>query len=189
MRITRDVKPHEHPVCGSVGGTQDARLNNFMNDIIAKINKRYERKNVAQVRTGDRVRVHQKIREGKKDRIQIFEGMVIKVAGGRGINGSFTVRRIASGVGVEKSFPFHLPSIVKVEKIKSAHVRQSRIYYVRGLVGKSAKRMKGEKDAKGVWEDVVEEKPESKEEKVEKSEAEDKTQNEKVKIEAEKKKE
>ena len=164
-----------------------------MNDIIAIINKRYERKNIAQVKTGDRIRVHQKIREGKKDRIQIFEGMVIKTAGGSGINGSFTVRRIASGVGVEKSFPFHLPSIVKIEKIKSARVRQSRIYYVRGLVGRSAKRIKGEKDAKGVWEDVVEEKPEVKAdeniertEKTEKPKAENNTQSEKVKADIEK---
>ena len=124
-------------------------------NLIDKYNKTQVRKNLPEIRTGDRVKVHQKIREGKKERIQIFEGVVIKVAGGRGINGSFTVRRIASGVGVEKSFPFHLPSVVKVEKLKSAKVRQARIYYVRGMVGRAAQRMKKEKTSAGVWEDVI----------------------------------
>lgn len=126
-----------------------------MSEIIAKIDAQGMRKNIPDIRTGDRVRVHQKVREGKKERIQVFEGVIIKIAGGRGINGSYTVRRIASGVGVEKSFPFHLPSIVKVEKVKSAKVRQSRIYYVRGKIGKAARRMKGEKESASVWEDVV----------------------------------
>ena len=129
-----------------------------MHSIIAKVNKLSERKKVAIVRTGDRVRVHQKVREGSKERVQVFEGVVIKTAGGRGINGSFTVRRIASGVGVEKSYPLHLPTLIKVERLKSAKVRQARIYYVRGLVGKSARRMKGEKDSIKVWEDIVAEK-------------------------------
>lgn len=129
-----------------------------MHSIIAKVNKLSERKKVPIVRTGDRVRVHQKVREGSKERVQVFEGLVIKTAGGRGINGSFTVRRIASGVGVEKSFPLHLPTLIKVERLKSAKVSQARIYYVRGLIGKSARRMKGEKDNVKVWEDVVAEK-------------------------------
>jgi len=129
-----------------------------MHSIIAKVNKLNERKKVAIVRTGDRVRVHQKVREGSKERVQVFEGVVIKTAGGRGINGSFTVRRIASGVGVEKSYPLHLPTLIKVERLKSAKVRQARIYYVRGLVGKSARRMKGEKDSAKIWEDVAAEK-------------------------------
>lgn len=130
-----------------------------MSEIIAKLEAQNMRKNIPEIRTGDRVRVHQKVREGKKERIQVFEGVVIKVAGGRGINGSYTVRRIASGVGVEKSFPFHLPTIVKVERVKSAKVRQSRIFYVRDKVGKAANRMKGEKAAEGVWEDVIAEEP------------------------------
>lgn len=124
-------------------------------NLIDKYNQSQVRKSVPDIHTGDRVKVHQKIREGKKERIQTFEGVVIKVAGGRGINGSFTVRRIASGVGVEKSFPFHLPTIVKVEKLKSAKVHQSRIYFVRGLKGRAAGRMKKEKSSAGVWEDVV----------------------------------
>jgi len=113
------------------------------------------KKNVPTLRAGDRVRVHQKIREGSKDRVQIFEGLVIKTRGGSGISGSFTVRRISLGVGVEKTFPLHLPSIIKIEKIKSARTRRAKLYYVRGLVGKKARRLKGEKDDAKVWEDVI----------------------------------
>lgn len=163
-----------------------------MSQIIDKVNRLHERKKIADVSTGDRVRVHQKIREGNKERIQVFEGVVIKTSGGKGIQGSFTVRRIASSVGVEKTFPLHLPTIVKVEKLKSAKVGQSRIYYVRGLVGRAAKRLKKEKEVSDVWEDVIEEKAETKdvepvaeeepvaekeEAKEEKSDPEDKSKN------------
>lgn len=116
------------------------------------------KKNIPDLRSGDRVRVHQKIKEGTKERVQIFEGLVIKAQHGNGINGTFTVRRIASGVGVERTFPLHLPSIVKIEKVKSAKVRRSKLFYVRGLVGKAAKKLKGEKEDAKVWEDVIEEK-------------------------------
>jgi large subunit ribosomal protein L19 len=133
-----------------------------MSIIIDKVNQLHERKKIADISTGDRVRVHQKIREGNKERIQVFEGVVIKTSGGKGIQGSFTVRRIASSIGVEKTFPLHLPTIVKVEKLKSAKVGQSRIYYVRGLVGRAAKRLKKEKEVDDVWEGVIEEKAESK---------------------------
>ena len=118
------------------------------------------KKNVPELRAGDRVKIHQKVKEGNKERIQIFEGLVIKAQHGQGINGTFTVRRIASGVGVEKTFPLHLPSIVKIEKTKSARVRQAKIFYVRNLIGKSAKRLKREREDAKVWEDVVEEKVE-----------------------------
>ncbi len=115
------------------------------------------KKNIPDLKAGDRVRVHQKIKEGGKERIQIFEGLVIKTQGGRGISGSFTVRRISLGVGIEKTYPLHLPSIVKIEKVKSAKVRRAKLFYVRNLVGKKARRLKGEKDSAEVWEDVVEE--------------------------------
>lgn len=118
------------------------------------------KKNVPDLRAGDRVRVHQKIKEGAKERVQVFEGLVIKVQNGNGINGSFTVRRISLSVGVEKTFPLHLPSIVKIEKVKSAKVRRARLFYVRGLIGKKAQRLKKEKEDAEVWEDVIEEKVE-----------------------------
>ena len=113
------------------------------------------KKNVPELRAGDRVRVHQKIKEGNKERIQVFEGVVLKTQNGNGINGTFTVRRISLGVGIEKTLPLHLPSIVKIEKVRSAKVRRAKLYYVRGLVGKSAQRLKKEKADAAVWEDVA----------------------------------
>jgi large subunit ribosomal protein L19 len=116
------------------------------------------KKNTPEIKAGDRVRVHQKIKEGSKERIQVFEGLVIKTNHGTGINGTFTVRRISLSVGVEKTFPLHLPSIVKIEKVRSAKVRRAKLFYVRELIGKRANRLKKEKEDKAVWEDVVEEK-------------------------------
>lgn len=130
-----------------------------MNPILTQTHHQIK-KNVPELRSGDRVRVHQKIREGNKERVQVFEGIVIKTQNGKGINGTFTVRRITLGVGVEKTFPLHLPTIVKIEKIRSAKVRQAKIFYIRDLIGKRANRLKKEKDDKAIWEDVVEEKVE-----------------------------
>lgn len=113
------------------------------------------KKNIPDLRSGDRVRVHQKIKEGAKERIQIFEGLIIKTKGGQGIEGSFTVRRISLGVGVEKTYPLHMPSVIKIEKVKSAKVRRAKLFHVRNLVGKKARRLKGEKDDAKVWEDVI----------------------------------
>jgi large subunit ribosomal protein L19 len=128
------------------------------------------KKNAPEIKSGDRVRVHQKIKEGSKERIQVFEGLVIKTNHGRGINGTFTVRRISLGVGVEKTFPLHLPSIVKIEKVRSAKVRRAKLFYVRELIGKRANRLKKEKEDKAVWEDVVVEevKKDPEQEKIEK---------------------
>jgi len=124
------------------------------------------KKNVPELRAGDRVRVHQKIQEGGKSRIQVFEGLIIKTQHGRGINGSFTVRRISLGVGVEKCFPLHMPAITKIEKLKSTKVRRAKLYYIRGLIGKAAKRLKKEKENKEVWEDVIAEGDEVESEKL-----------------------
>lgn len=101
------------------------------------------KKNAPVLRAGDTVRVHQRIREGNKERVQVFEGLVIAVRNGSGINGNFTVRRIASGVGVEKTFPLHSPNIVKVERVKTSSVRRAKLYYMRERFGRSA-RMKNE---------------------------------------------
>jgi large subunit ribosomal protein L19 len=123
--------------------------------------KHYQlKKNIPDISSGDRVRVHQKIREGNKERIQVFEGLVIKTQHGNGINGTFTVRRIASGVGVEKLFPLHSPIITKIEKVRSAKVRRAKLYYVRGLIGKAARRLKKEKENLAVWEDIITDEPE-----------------------------
>ena len=88
--------------------------------------------------SGDTVRVHVKIREGEKERIQVFEGVVIKRHNGT-TNATFTVRKTSFGIGVERVFPVHSPIIDKIEVVKKGRVRRSRIYYFRGLRGKAAK--------------------------------------------------
>ncbi len=87
---------------------------------------------------GDTVKVHNKIKEGAKERIQIFEGTVIARRGG-GISETFTVRRVSYGVGTEKTFPLHSPNVAKVEVVRSAKVRRAKLYYLRERVGKYAK--------------------------------------------------
>ncbi len=90
------------------------------------------------VNVGDTVKVHNLIKEGTRERIQIFEGTVIARHGG-GISETFTVRRVAYGCGVEKTFPIHSPHVAKVEIVRSGKVRRSKLYYLRGRVGKAAK--------------------------------------------------
>lgn len=94
---------------------------------------------VPEVRSGYTVRVSQRIKEGEKERIQNFEGLVIKVNHGEGVEGTFTVRKIVEGVGVEKIFPLHSPNIKKIVVIKKAKVRRSKLYYMRERSGKSAR--------------------------------------------------
>ena len=90
------------------------------------------------VRIGDTIRVHNKIKEGSRERIQMFEGTVIAKHGG-GISETFTVRRVSYGVGVEKTFPIHSPNVEKVEVYRVGKVRRAKLYYLRGRVGKAAK--------------------------------------------------
>ncbi|HEX2937793.1 MAG TPA: 50S ribosomal protein L19 [Ruminiclostridium sp.] len=91
-----------------------------------------------QVNIGDTVKVHVKIKEGDRERIQVFEGTVISRRGG-GISESFTVRRMSYGVGVERVFPIHSPHVEKVEVVRHGKVRRSKLYYLRNRVGKAAK--------------------------------------------------
>ena len=107
---------------------------------------------------GDTVRIHQKVKEGDKERVQVFEGLVIATKHGTGMNGTFTMRKIAAGgVGVERVFPLHLPSIVKIERVKHAKVRRAKLYYMRGRSGKAA-RFSTEKMLKGkTWEEQLDE--------------------------------
>lgn len=110
-----------------------------MQSVIQKVNDRYKKKAVVDVRSGDTVRVHQKIREGGKERIQIFQGLVIRT-GKRGSHTSrITVRRISSGVGVEKSFLLHSPLVVQIEVTKRAKVRRNYLSYMRERTGKAAR--------------------------------------------------
>lgn len=87
---------------------------------------------------GDTVKVHVKIREGERERIQVFEGIVI-ARKGSGVSETFTVRRLSYGVGVERVFPLHSPNVAKVEVVRHGHVRRAKLYYLRGRVGKAAK--------------------------------------------------
>ncbi len=107
-------------------------------DIIKAFTEEQLKKEIPEVKVGDTVRVHNRIVEGSKSRIQIYEGTVIAKRGG-GISETFTVRRISYGVGVEKTFPIHSPNVEKVETIRRGKVRRSKLYYLRDRVGKAAK--------------------------------------------------
>ena len=119
-------------------------------------------KKIPEVKTGYTGKVHQKIKEGGKERVQMFEGLVIKISSGAGTDKSFTVRRIASGVGVEKIFPFHSPNVAKIDVIKKAKVRRSKLYYMRNKTGKAARLQEEYVDDRE--EHMIEAKPEVKEE-------------------------
>ena len=107
-------------------------------DLIKELNKETLTKEVAPVQIGDTVRVHVKVKEGSRERIQVFEGIVIAKKHG-GIEETITVRRISYGIGVEKVFPVHSPSIATIEVVRSGDVRRAKLYYLRGRVGKGAK--------------------------------------------------
>ena len=120
-------------------------------EIAALLLEKYGKNNPPAVKPGDTVRVYQKIKEGDKERVQIFEGLVIALKHGKGLNGTFTVRKIAAGgIGVERTYPLHSPNIVKVERVKSADVSRAKLYYMRDRLGKSA-RFKGEIRTPMTW--------------------------------------
>ena len=106
-------------------------------DLIKALNEK-QLKEVPQVLVGDTVRVHVKVKEGARERIQVFEGTVIAKKHG-GIEETITVRRLSYGVGVEKVFPVHSPSIEKIETVRHGYVRRAKLYYLRERVGKAAK--------------------------------------------------
>ena len=107
-------------------------------DIIKSIEHEHLKEKIPVLKVGNTVRVHQKIKEGNRERIQVFEGIIIKKQGG-GLNATFTVRRIASGVGVEKTFLIHSPLVEKVELVRVGKARRAKLYYLRDRVGKAAK--------------------------------------------------
>ena len=109
-----------------------------MNELIKAIEAAQVKSDVPTFGPGDTVKVHVKIVEGKRERIQVFEGLVIKRQGG-GIRETFTVRKISFGVGVERTFPVHSPKIEKIEVTRFGKVRRAKINYIRGRVGKAAK--------------------------------------------------
>jgi large subunit ribosomal protein L19 len=116
---------------------------------IADIQAKYARKDIPEMRSGDTVRVHTKIKEGDKERVQVFEGTVIAYRKGSAGSSMFTVRKVSYGVGVERMFPVHSPRIDKIEVVGHGEVRRSRLYYLRALQGKAARLHQEEGPAAG----------------------------------------
>ena len=109
-----------------------------MNDIIKNIEAAQLKESVAEFSTGDTVRVHAKVKEGNRERIQVFEGIVLKRQGGSNRE-TFTVRKTSNGVGVEKTWPVHSPIIDKIEVIRKGKVRRAKLNYLRDRIGKKAR--------------------------------------------------
>ena len=107
-------------------------------DIIKSIEHEQMKNKIPALKVGDTVKVHQRIKEGNRERIQVFEGIIIKKQGG-GVNATFTVRRVAYGVGVEKTFLVHSPMVEKVELVRVGKARRAKLYYLRDRLGKAAK--------------------------------------------------
>ena len=125
-------------------------------DLIAAVEAKYRKSKIPEFRPGDTVSVQVKIKEGDKERLQTFEGVVIQRRGS-GIGATFTVRKVTAGVGVERIFPLHSPNLSKIELLKEGKVKRAKLYYLRGLKGKSA-RIK-EKMEKFGLEEIKEETP------------------------------
>ena len=107
-------------------------------DLVKVLAEQQIKSDLPELKVGDTVKVHQKIKEGNRERIQVFEGTIIAIKHS-GINKSVTVRRISYGVGVEKTFPVHSPNIAKFEVLRNGKVRRAKLYYLRDRVGKAAK--------------------------------------------------
>lgn len=109
------------------------------NLIIQKLEEKNNKKNLPEIRPGYTVKIYQKIKEGDKQRIQVYEGLVIAVNHGHGASKTITVRKIVTGIGVEKIFPVNSPNIEKIEVIKIGKVRRAKLYYMRNVSGKAAR--------------------------------------------------
>ena len=109
-----------------------------MNEIIKEIEAAQIKEKVDEFSVGDTVKVYGKIKEGNRERIQIFEGTVLKKQGGSN-RATFTVRKLSNGVGVEKTWPLHSPNVEKIEVVRKGKVRRAKLYYLRGRIGKKAK--------------------------------------------------
>ena len=108
-------------------------------NIIESLEAQLLKETLPEFRAGDRVRVHVKVVEGEKSRIQVFEGDVIARRGGAGLRATFTVRKTSGGVGVERTFPLHSPNVDKIEMVRRGRVRRAKLYYLRALRGKKAR--------------------------------------------------
>ncbi len=137
-----------------------------MQSVIQQINEQFKKHAVVNVKSGDTVKVHQKIREGAKERVQIFQGLVIRTDRKGSHTSRITVRRIASGIGVEKSFLLNSPSVIKIEVTKRSAVRRNYLSYMRNRTGKAA-RLSGKDFDSAAVNTVAEKEPEVESEKVE----------------------
>jgi len=123
-----------------------------LDEVLMTLDSRQTRSDLPSFKAGDTVKVHFRIREGEKERVQVFQGVVI-AARGSGLQKTFTVRKVSYGVGVERTFPFHSPLVAKVEVVRLGKVRRGKIFYVRDLKGKAARipelRVKSDKGSAG----------------------------------------
>lgn len=136
-----------------------------MQSLIQAVDAKSKKGAVVDVKPGDTVKVHQKIKEGNKERVQIFEGLVIRASRKASLTSSITVRKIASGVGVEKTYLLHSPNVLKVEVTKRSKVRRNYLSYMRKLTGKNARLSGVDFDKRGV-NDIHDEEAEAEEEKL-----------------------
>jgi len=119
-------------------GMNTEKKEKTMSNIIRELEKEQLRTDLPRIRVGDTVRVFVKVVEGNRERLQNFEGTIIKIQGG-GLRRSFTVRRISYGVGVERTFPYHSPRIGRIEVVRHGRVRRAKLFYLRNRVGKASK--------------------------------------------------
>ena len=141
-------------------------------------------KKMPDLKPGSTVRVHQKIKEGEKERVQVFEGLIIAVSPGNGVNKTFTVRKIVEGIGVEKVFPIYSPNIAKIQVKKTSNVRRSKLYYMRQRSGKSARLKEKHLTDEETNEQIVEKEAPIQETSVMEAPAQDTPVQEEVKAEA-----
>ena len=134
---------------------------------IKKITEPYLRKDLPDIKAGDMVKIYQKVKFGNQERIQMFEGIVLAKKHGKGVPATITVRKEISGVGVEKIFPLHSPTIEKIEIVKRGKVRRAKIYYIRTAKGRKARLKKVEIKGRTETDDKKEEKPEEENKKEE----------------------
>lgn len=120
--------------------------NKLLSMTITHIEQQYIRINLPEIRPGDTVRVHQRIKEGDKERVSTFEGLVIARKHGNGIRAMITVRKVVDGIGVERIFPIHSPAVEKIEVLKSSKVRRAKLYYIREKAAREIRRR-----MKSIW--------------------------------------
>lgn len=137
-KIISVVRKRWSSVTEAVLRTSENIRRHTMNDIIKNIEAAQLKAEVPEFRVGDTVRVYAKIKEGNRERVQVFEGTVLKKQGGS-VRATFTVRKNSNGIGVEKTWPLHSPNVEKVEVVRRGKVRRAKLNYLRGRVGKSAK--------------------------------------------------